>query len=267
MSNKKITVTILMAGYRSKVDLLRDALESIKIQTYQDFEIVFVDDGCGQAALECLNQYQNDLNIKVLHNTENMGLPKSLNRGLSIAQGEYIARFDDDDIMLPDRLEKQIHFLEQHQKYAGCWSEFDFIDSQGNVIGKSNAFRTNYRKQFVSKGNCCCHSSLFLRKSVMTEVGGYNEKYLYAQDLDLYLAILRKYDMYCLKDCLVQFRKNTTRNPIDKQVLSFVFSFSSALRYVYENRTLKNKIYLMLRILVMIKFCFIDIFKIDSHES
>ena len=259
--NRVPKVTVLMAGYKSNKEYLSQALESIKNQTFTDFEVVFVDDGCDTEIIELLNEYGANFDINIIKNDMNMGLPKSLNKGLKHARGKYIARFDDDDIMLPDRLKTQVSFMDNNPQYAGCWTEYEVINDKGKIIRKSKIGQPDFVKTFVSKGNCCCHSSLMLKNEILKSVNGYNEKFLYAQDLELYLRILLKHKMYCINSYQVQFRENTTRNPLDKRILSFVFAYASALEYVNKKRSFKARIYLAIRILVMIKFSFFDIMK------
>lgn len=259
VNNPKIS--ILMSGYKTNIGLLKRTLESISSQTYRNFELVFIDDGCSSDTIDSLLKYQNSFPIVLLQNPINLGLPKSLNRGLAVAKGEYIARLDDDDIITCDRLEKQLQYLEDNPEYVGCWSEFTYIDSDDNEIGKSCIKGIDFLKTFIKKGNCCCHSSLFIKKSILQEIAGYNEKYLYAQDMELYLRILQKYRMGCVDDYLVKFRVNTTRNPIDKKILAFVFSFSAAVKFVYYNRKLIFKFLILVRFFVVFKFVFFDILK------
>jgi glycosyltransferase EpsE len=256
-----------MAGYKSKVGMLKKSFDSIKKQTYSNIEVVFVNDGCDDESINFIQRYKEFFTIKLIHNDMNMGLAKSLNNGLNYSDGKYIARFDDDDIMMPDRIEKQVEFMEQNSMYAGCWSEYQLIDQGDNVIGMSHIHNLNFIKRFVTRGNCCCHSSLFLKKEILVELNGYNESYLYAQDMELYMRILESYKMYCLKEYLVQFRENRTRNTLDKILLSFVYSYAAALKYAIKAGSLKIKLYLMVRILVMIKFTFFDIWKLNGKIS
>ena len=120
------TVSVVMSTYnRSKddQDLLSRAINSILNQTYKDFELIIINDGSDDKTAEVLQNFANqDKRIIILTNTQNKGLPYSLNRGLDQAQGKYIARMDDDDYSLNHRLEKQVHFLDNnpHITATGC---------------------------------------------------------------------------------------------------------------------------------------------------
>ena len=107
-----LKVTVLMSVYNGE-KYLREAIDSILNQTFPDFEFLIVDDGSTDNSLEIINSYQ-DTRINLIKNHNNQGLVYSLNRGLALAKGEYIARMDCDDISFPNRLEKQVNFLDNN---------------------------------------------------------------------------------------------------------------------------------------------------------
>jgi glycosyltransferase involved in cell wall biosynthesis len=122
MSNiQKSRITVLMPVYNGE-KYLREAIDSIFNQTFTDFEFLIVDDGSTDNSVEIINSYQNS-RINLVKNDKNEGLVYTLNRGLSLAKGEYIARMDCDDISLPERLKKQIDFLDSNSEIAvvGTW--------------------------------------------------------------------------------------------------------------------------------------------------
>ena len=104
----KPIVTVLMTVYDGK-NYLHEAIESVLCQTFNDLEFLIIDDASTDNSVEIINSY-NDSRIKLLINDNNIGQTASLNIGLSRAQGEYIARFDQDDVCLPKRLEEQLAF-------------------------------------------------------------------------------------------------------------------------------------------------------------
>lgn len=259
-------VTILMSGYKSQKDLLIQALESIKSQTYKNVELVFVNDGCSGEILSVVKTYNVYFSVKIVGNGENYGLPKALNNGLKYAEGFYIARFDDDDIMLPTRIEKQVELMESNNDLAGCWSEYETINTDNIILRQSCIANTHFLEYFLMRGCCCCHSTLMVRHDVLQEVGGYNESYRYAQDLELYLKILDKHKMDCVAEHLVQFRVNTYRNPIEKQLFSFIYSYTAVVEYVWKHRTARNWCRLLVRTLLFVKFVLYDIMKQKASE-
>lgn len=128
----KPTISVIMSTYNrtnnNGEDLLSKAIYSILNQTYPDFEFIIINDGSSDETAKILKEFaQKDKRIIVLTNSQNKGLPYSLNRGLDIAKGKYIARMDDDDFSIRERFEKQVHFLNAnpHISATGCALAFD----------------------------------------------------------------------------------------------------------------------------------------------
>ncbi|MDD3224290.1 MAG: glycosyltransferase [Clostridium sp.] len=110
---KEPLISIIMPSYNTKVEFLKDAVNSVLGQTYANFELIIIDDGSKDSVAEVLSDI-NDSRIKVLVNPSNKGLPYTLNRGISEAAGKYIFRMDSDDKCKSERIEKQVVFFEQH---------------------------------------------------------------------------------------------------------------------------------------------------------
>ena len=118
-----------MASRNPNPVMLKEALGSVLSQTYKDFELIIVDDGSDSPVELVVRSITEDSRIKVF-GIKHSGLGAALNHGISKAEGEYIARLDDDDMMLPSRLEKQVAFLEEHTDVscAGTWF-YDKVDN------------------------------------------------------------------------------------------------------------------------------------------
>ena len=103
---------------------VNSAIKSILNQTFRDFEFIIIDDGSKDNTLKVIKEYAKiDNRIKVIRNLTNIGLTKSLNKAIKLSKGEFIARQDTDDISLPNRLEKQIEFLQKNPDCALCGSD------------------------------------------------------------------------------------------------------------------------------------------------
>lgn len=126
-------VSIIMGVYNCKnFALLRKSVDSILNQTFRDYEFIICDDGSTNDTLKELHDIaQQDDRIRIVSYKKNRGLNHTLNRCLSVAIGEYIARQDDDDISKPKRLEKQLEFLDEHQEYAMVGTCADVFDDEG----------------------------------------------------------------------------------------------------------------------------------------
>jgi len=184
-------ISVVMSVYNGEKHL-RGSIESILNQTFTDFEFIIVNDGSTDASLEIIKSY-DDARIRTINNEKNIGLTKSLNKATKKARGEYIARQDADDISLPNRLELQLEFLEKHPDVALLGTGIYVIDEKGDKIEK-RIMHPNPKKSLL-KGNRFIHGSVMLRRSVIDELGAYNETLKYSQDYELWLRMSKKYDV------------------------------------------------------------------------
>src|ERR1043165_9066720 len=119
-------VTVLMAVYNGE-PFLAKAIDSILAQTYEDFELLVVDDGSTDATPDIVRSY-GDRRVRTVRNPRNIGLARSLNVGLAEARGALVARHDADDLSYPDRFRRQVEFLAAHPDVAVLGTRFDSID-------------------------------------------------------------------------------------------------------------------------------------------
>jgi len=202
-------ITVLMAVYNGK-KYLREAIDSILGQTFTDFEFLIVDDGSTDSSQEIICSYV-DPRIRLVENHENLGLTRSLNKGLSLARGEYIARQDADDISLSTRFEKQIEFLDAHPDIALLGTQAHNIDESGKFYrsdyfsGKATTkLAIKWQLLFDSAFN---HTSVIFKRSVVwDQLGGYDVRFVRNQDMELWLRIAADYDVANLSDALVKSR-------------------------------------------------------------
>jgi len=198
-------VTALMSVYNGE-KYLREAVESILNQTFEDFEFIIINDGSSDSSRDKILSYK-DSRIRFIENEKNLGLTKSLNRGLRIAKGKYIARIDVDDISMPGRFEKQVSFLDEHKEIALVGSWIQIINPQsGEVFVLKYDCDPVIIKWTLLFKNPIAHSSAFFRKEIIEEMGYYKEKYKYAQDFDLWFRISRRYKIANIAEVLVKYR-------------------------------------------------------------
>lgn len=129
-------VSFLMSNYKTPPAYLRMALDSMLAQTLTDFEAVVINDGVKDESYGVLLEYaEKDCRIRLIENETNLGLPVSLNKGIDACRGKYIARMDTDDICLPDRLEKQVEYMESHPDvmFAGAWADV-FEEDENDIV-------------------------------------------------------------------------------------------------------------------------------------
>jgi len=202
-------VTVLMAVYNGE-KYLRESIDSILNQTFTNFEFLIINDGSTDKTLEILKSY-SDLRIKIINNKENIGLIKSLNKGLKIAKGKYIARMDADDISEPERFEKQVEFLNTNPSIGVVGINSIVIDEEGNIVSKlARPISHNKIIAKILSENQMVHSSLMLRKNLLEKYGYYNEEAILVEDYELLLRLFTVTKLANLPNYLHQWRKNPT---------------------------------------------------------
>ena len=181
-----------MAVYNGE-KYLNTSIESILNQTLKNFEFIIVDDGSEDKTPEIITGYaKKDRRIRFFKNHYNIGLTKSLNRAIKSSRSEFIARTDVDDIALPKRLETQLNFLLKNPDYAFCGCN-GILKQNGQKILKFFEI-DEIRKNLIVK-NCFAHPTIFIRKNIFEKYGYYKQKYLYAQDYELWCRLIYKFQL------------------------------------------------------------------------
>jgi GT2 family glycosyltransferase len=185
---------------------LREAIDSILRQTFTSFELIVVDDGSTDGTAAILQSYV-DPRLRVLTNTVNQGLSRSLNAGIALARGRYIARLDADDVAHPERLAKQVDFIERYPDVSllGAWCTL--VDDDGRRIGERRGPCTDaeirWTLQFCTP---FAHSSVMFRRPSGSAGGPYDESLVYAMDYDLWSRLAAAGRAACLDELLVCWR-------------------------------------------------------------
>lgn len=188
---------------------LREAVESILRQTCSDFEFLIVDDGSVDRTPEILARYaRKDTRIRIFRQ-ENAGLASALNRAVSVAQGEFLARMDADDRSTKDRLELQIPILEQQKELVGLGSCAFYIDEFGMRFGKWNVpgnYEDIRERHLEGYPGQIIHPSFVFRREPFLRIGGYSAEYIYAQDYELWLRLAEVGEIANLRNPLLEYR-------------------------------------------------------------
>lgn len=184
-------VTVILPVYNGNQHL-KKAVKSIQKQSYKNWELLIINDGSKDNTLETCQKIVNcDKRIKLINNPKNLGLVKSLNIGIKLAKGKYIARQDADDISLPNRIEKQVKFLDNHQEYGLVCSIFMVVKKDGSVI-KITALPINDYEIKLSMlfFNPITHGAVMLRKQVLEDFHlHYEENDLHCEDYGLWIKM------------------------------------------------------------------------------
>jgi GT2 family glycosyltransferase len=199
-------ISVIMATY-GEAPYLQQAVESILHQTFADFELIIINNGVSRSAQRYLAS-REDPRIRIIANTENLGLTHALNQGIAIARGAIIARMDDDDISLPERLAVQKDYLDLRPHIAGVGTSYIMIDELGATRGTKGrvddpallAFLMVTANQFV-------HPSIMVRAAAIREIGGYDEEFRFAQDYDLWSRMIEYgFQLANINTPLIQYR-------------------------------------------------------------
>lgn len=223
-------VSVIMGIYNC-APYLQQALDSLYVQTFQNFELILCDDGSTDDTYQIALKYSKcHTNIILLKNTKNKGLNYTLNKCLSIAKGEYIARMDGDDLSLPDRFQKEIDFLDNNPQYAIVSTPMYYFDENGDFMVGLGGYEPN-KKDFIL-GSPFCHAPCMVRREAYLQVNGYSEdrKYLRVEDYHLWYKMYKAgFRGYVLKDPLYKMRdsrealkRRTIQNRINEARLKFL---------------------------------------------
>lgn len=245
ISNNSITrnlpeVSIVMSIYNESKEYLNLAIDSILTQSYLHFEfIIIVDNPQNNKILQMLRQYREcDSRVIVIVNEENIGLAKSLNRGIKIAKGKYIIRMDADDISLPGRIEKQVWFMEKNSEFDIVCCQRRDIDMEGNDIGKGSYYIQNPQNivRILVYGSPMTHPGLIVKKEVYNQLGGYRN-FAAAQDYDFYLRATKEgFVVGMMSDVLLKYRINS--NGISKSGKFKQFLYKKYALHLFNNAEL-----------------------------
>jgi len=200
---------------------LRRAIDSILNQTFIDFEFIIIDDGSTDGTRNIVSKYASqDRRIVQVCNPENIGLTRSLNKGIELARGTYIARQDADDISDRTRLEKQINYMQNHPEVGLLGTAYHSIDERGNYICTNypETSDTAIRWRMLFR-NAFIHTSIIIRREILTKKYlFYSDKLTYSQDMDLWVKLMVYAKAANLKEPLVFLRRH--ENSISMQNFS-----------------------------------------------
>lgn len=200
-------VSVLLCFYNEKIEYLQNAINSIIHQTYNNIEFVIVSDNPNNYALNAYIRSITDKRIKFIENPTNLGLTKSLNIGLKMCRGSYVVRMDADDISLPDRIEKQVAYMDAHPEVTACGGKALAINEYDEVISKINV-PTNQRifKYYALFASPIIHPTVIIRTSQDISIQ-YDETFRYAQDYALWVSLLsQNYVLSNIDDVILKYR-------------------------------------------------------------
>ncbi len=205
-------ISVIMSNYNTPEEYLRDAIESVLNQTYNNFEFIIIDDCSTDNSLDIIKSY-DDERIVILENEENLGITKSLNRGLSIAKGEFVARMDGDDICLPTRFKKQVEFLKNNKDVVVCGTWVELFGDGADVYNEKlvcknipNKEEFQIRLLFGNHTNIIHPTAMFKHDILDCNNIKYDERYIYAQDYRMWISCSRVGECANVPQVLLKYR-------------------------------------------------------------
>lgn len=233
-------VSVIMPVFNT-AEYLGEAIQSILDQSYADFEFIIINDGSTDHSEKIINSF-NDPRIIALKNERNQGLVFTLNRGVNLARGEWIARMDGDDISLPIRFEEQMQYLHDHPYVDVLATTVQLIDEQGRDAGIWADDHANILPQqildYLPVNNCIAHPSVMVRTEVLKKFK-YLEEQAQAEDYDLWLRIAaRGYVIHKLAETLLKHR--ITRFSFTRSRQQNVFSKLAITKFRFAKKAWKT---------------------------
>jgi len=201
----KPRITVLMPVYNAE-RFLKEAMDSILLQTFQDFEFLIIDDGSKDNGIGIIESY-HDRRIRLLKNEKNLGISDTLNKGIELASSQLIARMDADDVSNPFRLQKQYNYMMNHPACAllSTWAR---VMTEDNKFVRLERYRSNYYYYNLTFECWMYHPTVMFRKEPVMSVGMYTQKY--SEDYDLFWKMSRKFEIGNIAEPLVNYRLSST---------------------------------------------------------
>lgn len=230
-------ITIILTSYNHE-KFIAESIESVLRQTYKEFEFIIVDDFSTDDTWKIIQDYKARYpDIITIRNEYNWGNGVIANIVTNYAHGDYIAIHHSDDVWEETKLEKQVKFLQEHTEYVAVFTNAQAIDDAGedysvagfyhDLFSVNNRTRYEWLRYFFENGNCLCHPSVLIKKSVYEADNFFKKGMRQIPDFVKWIDICKKYDIYVLPERLVKFRihsegKNTSGMRADTQVRSTV---------------------------------------------
>jgi len=246
-------LSIIVAVFNAE-RYIKESLDSIFAQPYTDFELILIHDGSTDNTLELLQPYAERPNVILLQNKYNEGYGFSRNRGFVIAQGEYIAIHDADDITLPDRFQKEVSFLDQRKDITVVGGHAIKISDTGQIIGSivypPETTRDAFRVIRRFKLNPIIDPSSMFRRQPILDIGAYRmePELRTVHDFDLWCRLLIKgHHLYNFQEPLIKYRINPTgitRTKQQEQIEATDIIWAAFKRRTFPEVTLRRECFM-----------------------
>jgi len=238
-------VSVIIPVYNHD-QFIEEAIQSVLIQTFQDFEIIIINDASTDNTSIEIAKF-NDPRIKVYNLEKNSGISFSMNYGINHSIGKYIAHLNADDVFLPEKLKKQIDFLKENPNFAAVFTNVEVITESGdlfsdeshfyhNIFNQPNRNKYEWLNYFFYKGNCLCHPSVIIHRKCLEECGFYDLRFHCMQDVETWVRLVKKYDIHIIQEKLTKFRvfnKGNSTKELAGQIM-YVWEFTKILEHYLD---------------------------------
>lgn len=230
-------ISIVMPTYNTSLGYLKDSIESVLHQTFVDFELLVIDDGSTEReGIEWIKTLK-DSRIRLIHNSHDF--INSLNKGIKESQGKYIARMDADDIMMPNRLQVQYNFMEEHLEIDVCGSWMDTFGYNTNTVRLYTKHKDIVASLLLY--NAMAHPTVMLRKASVCndKIELYKKNYDYAEDYKLWTDLaIKGLKFVNLPEVLMKYRswEKQITNTMQKEMMQS----SLKIRFEYAETTIEK---------------------------
>ncbi len=201
-------VSVVMATFNESANVISKAIQSIISQTLTNIELLIIDDSRNAETIAAINLFSADPRVKIFRSDNKYGFVPALNEGLRQAKGRYIARMDGDDFSEPERLAKEVDFLDKHSDVAVVGTDIHIINEQG-ITTSYREYPSDFkqiRKKTIIRSPFA-HPSIMMRKEVVKAGFYYDEGYKKAEDYELWLRLLKnKYRFANINEKLLRYR-------------------------------------------------------------
>ena len=207
------------------------SIESVLAHTLSAFEFIILNDGSTDRTWEIIQEYaKKDSRIRPFSFPEKQGIAVGCNFTVAQAKGDYLARIDGDDIWKPEKLEKQVAYLEEHPECGVCFTQVEIIDGQGKIVhgaecdfmdelfAQPNRSQSQWLRKLFIDGNCFVHSSSVIRKNCFDAIDGYRNALRQLPDFDLWMQLIQVSNFYVIQEKWMWYRWHSQNTSVRNSV-------------------------------------------------
>jgi len=237
------TVSVIIPSFNHE-RFIKECIESVSNQTFRDFEVIITDDGSTDNSVAIIKSF-SDPRIKLFVHPKNRGACIAANNCISQSKGKYIAMLSSDDAWYPEKLAVQVKYLENHPHTAAVFGKVDWINENSDLIlderfpykhvfDVKNRTRYKWLNQFFKYGNCLCHPCSLVRRECYKDIGLLNPALASIPDLDLWIRMCLKYNIFVLDQQLIRFRR------MNQELNASGDNIKNRIRNRFENKQVLN---------------------------